>query len=148
MAQPQAQTAALAPTPAAINSPIEPPPATPDAALQRLATNSGLEFSTGTKVSSYGDGGIPDPTIGFFEWVIVSPTHLALPNGRHIGDTDVMTLPLAVAVQLFESKMTDAKIENPLSAFSMGWQKNGFAFNGTWVRAQGADYLIVQQTRN
>lgn len=137
-----------APTPPAQTLPVEPPVATPEAALQKLGRNSGLAFSPGAKALSYGDGGVPDPTIGFYEWVVVSPTPLALPNGRQIGDADVSNLPVAQAVQLVESKMGDTKIENPLTAFSISWQKGGFAFSGTWVRGQGADYVIVQQTRN
>jgi hypothetical protein len=128
--------------------PAEPPVATPEAALQKLGRNSGLAFSAGAKVLSFGDGGVPDPTIGFYEWVVVSPTPLALPNGLQVGDPGVSNLPVAQAVQLVESKMGDAKVENPQTAFSLSWQKNVFAFSGTWVRGLGADYLIVQQTRN
>lgn len=127
--------------------PAEPPVATPDAALQKLTRNSGLAFSSSAKVLGFSDGGVPDPSIGFYEWVVVSSTPLALPNGRQIGDNDVLNLPVAQAVQLVESKMPDTKIENPLAAFSIGWEKNGFSFSGTWVRGQGSDYLIVQQTR-
>jgi len=137
-----------APAPAPQALPVEPPVATPEAALQKLGRNSGLAFSAGAKVLSFGDGGVPDPTIGFYEWVVVSPTPLALPNGLQVGDPGVSNLPVAQAVQLVESKMGDTKVENPQTAFSLSWQKNGFAFSGTWVRAQGADYLIVQHTRN
>jgi hypothetical protein len=153
-AAPKPQTSAATPPPArpAAKAPAptlqaEAPVASPEAALQKLGRNSGLAFSATTKVLGYGDGGVPDPSIGFYEWVVVSPTPLALPDGRQIGDNDVLNLPVATAVQLVESKMTDTKIENPQAAFSIGWQKDGFAFSGTWVRAQGADYLIVQQTR-
>jgi hypothetical protein len=121
--------------------------ATPEAALEKLEKNSGLLFSTGTKVFSYSDGGVPDPSIGYYEWVVVSPTQLALPNGRQVGDNDVSSLSVREAVQLVESKISGTKVENAQAAFSMGWQMNGFQYNGTWVRAQSGDYLIVQQTR-
>ena len=125
----------------------EPAVTSPEAALQKLERNSGLALSSGCKVLTYSDGGVPDPSIGFYEWAVLSPIHLALPGGRQLGDKEVLNLSLAEAVQIVESKMGGAKVENPQTAFSLGWQKNGFAFSGTWVRGQGADYLIVQQTR-
>ncbi|MBM3833685.1 MAG: hypothetical protein FJ403_10515 [Verrucomicrobia bacterium] len=150
---PQKEPAAAAPkqspssAPAARAIPPEPPVKTPEAALQKLTANSGLAFAADTKVMSYSDGGVPDPSVGFYEWVVVSPAPLALPGGRQIGDPGVSALSLPDAVQLVESKINGAKIENPQAAFSMSWNGNGFQFSGTWVRTQSGDYLIVQQVR-
>ncbi len=156
MSQTQAQTQTPKAVPAAVRSVPEPPPpvaqieapvATPEAALEKLSRNSGLEFAGNTKVVGYGDGGVPDPGVGFYEWMVVSPLPLALPGGRQIGDADVLNLPVETAVQLFGSKMEGTKIENPVAAFSIGWQNNGYSFNGTWIRGKNADYVVVQQTR-
>lgn len=127
---------------------------TPDApssgrspALQKLAKNSGLVLSAGTRVLTHGDGGVPDPSVGFYEWVLWSALPLPLPEGRQADDKAVLSVPVAESVQYMEAKMNGAKIENPQAAFSTGWQTNGYQLSGTWIRAQNGDYVIVQQSR-
>ena len=146
-----AETIPAQPTQSAValqkSSGVEASTASADAALQKLEKNSGLAFSPGTKVFSHGDGGVPDPSIGFYEWVVVSPSPLTLPSGRKIGDSEVLNLPVVEAARFFESKLNGTPVENPQAAFSTTWQTIEFEFSGTWLRASGADYLVVQQTR-
>ena len=118
-----------------------------DPVLQDLEKHSGLVLSAGTRIFTHSDGGVSDPSIGYYEWIISSPTPLALPAGGRSGDGAMANLPLAEAVKYVEAKMQGGKIQNAQSAFSTGWQQNGFAFSGTWVRALDGDYVIVQQAR-
>lgn len=138
VATPQAKaSAAVSQTPSVMTDP----------ALQDLEKHSGLALSAGTQAFTHSDGGVADPSIGYYEWVISSPTQLPLPAGGRSGEVPVSNLPLEEAVKFVEGKMKGGKIQNAQSAFSTGWQQNGFAFSGTWVRTLDGDYVVVQQTR-
>src|SRR5262249_37228153 len=89
-----------------------------------------------------GDGGVPDPNVGFYEWVVFSPKPVKSPSGKEPDN-----LPLEQSVPFVEAKMPGHKVEKALKAFSTGWEANGFAFSGTWIRAEEGDYLVVQESR-
>ena len=122
--------------------------ATTDHALEKLKKNSGLAVASATKVFAFGDGGVSDPSIGFYEWVIFSPTPLEPPTSPSTVGKQPLNLPLKDSVQFAEAKLGGGEIENAQAAFSLGWQTNAFDFSGTWIRTLDGDYLIVQQVRN
>jgi hypothetical protein len=136
---PEAREAATAPPSAQAQS------SATDPGLQKFEQGSGLVLPAGAAALSHGDGGVPDASVGFYEWVIFSPNPVVLP--AHSGGSQIANLPLPQTVGYVEAKMGGEKIEAPQTACSAKWEANGFEFNATWIRGQKGDYLMVQQFR-
>lgn len=131
---------AVAPTPQIQSS-------NPDPVLKEFEEYSGLILPVGAKTMTHGDGGIRDPKVAFYEWVIFSPTRLTPPDERRRGGKEILKLPLNESVQYLEGKIPGLKIEDPQEAFSTGWQAGQFEFSATWISAPAGDHIMVQRSR-
>lgn len=133
--------------PASSIQPAQTVSAKEELALKNLETKAGITFPANSVLINSGDGGGRDPSHGFFEWAVFSPTQIIMPPMKAPGVNDYLKLPLEDTVTFVQSRFGKCKVEQPQVAFTSDWQTNGFNFTGTLVRSVKGDYLVISQGR-
>lgn len=118
-----------------------------DQALKELEAKVGIAFPTNAVLVNSSDGGGRDPSHGFYEWAVFSPSPIKMPPMQAVGVKDYLSLPLEDTVNYVQSRMGKRKVDQPQAAFSSSWQTNGFGFGGTLIRSAKGDYLVIRRGR-
>ena len=117
-------------------------------AVEMLQTQSGITLPQGTSVVNYYEGKGRDPQYEHCLWVVFSVSPIEKPPGQRITDGDFRREQLGTYVAALESSMRKRKrIADPKYLYCSEWEKKGFVFRATLIRASDGDYLEVERFR-
>lgn len=115
--------------------------------MRDLETKVALSLPNDAVLLNATDGGGRDPSYGFYEWLVFSPSSIEMPRVGAPGGKDYFSHDLANSVKLVETRTPRRRIAGPQAAFGSEWENEEFIFDGTLVRSSEGDYLVVQRFR-
>lgn len=81
-------------------------------------------------------------------WLLFSQFEIKMPHDKSLhGEKKYLSLPMGVAVEIFEARIGKGIIKKPSRALISTWEDDEFVYNGTLVHAENGFFFLADQYR-